>query len=38
MVQATPPELEGVADGDLGDPDIMSPAALREWIEGLVDR
>ncbi len=35
VVQAVPPELEGVADADLGDPNVMAPARLREWIESL---
>ena len=37
VVQAVPPELERVADADLGDPDVMSPARVAEWIESLAD-
>ncbi len=33
VVQRVPPELEGIADDRLGDPDIMSPARLRSWLE-----
>lgn len=38
VVQRLPPELDGAADADLGDPDVMSPAALRAWLESLPSR
>ena len=35
VVQAVPPELEGVPDAHLGDPEVMSPGRLRTWLEDL---
>jgi hypothetical protein len=35
VVQAVPPQLAGVADADLGDPELLSPADLEQWIESL---
>jgi hypothetical protein len=32
LIDHLPPQLEGVADADLGDPAIMSPAQVQEWI------
>ncbi|NNC79983.1 MAG: glycosyltransferase [Acidimicrobiales bacterium] len=36
IVQRVPDELVDVADADLGDRSIMSPAELRRWIESLL--
>jgi hypothetical protein len=35
VVRVVPPELEGVPDTGLGNPDVMSPSRLRSWLEGL---
>ena len=35
VVARVPPALEGVADADLGDPAVMSPAELRAWLDDL---
>ena len=35
VVLVVPPELEGVDDSALGDPLVMTPAALRSWLETL---
>ena len=37
VVQRVPPELEGVADERLGDPDVMTPGQLRAWLSGFTD-
>ena len=34
LIDRLPPELEGVPDERLGDPAIMSPQRMREWIRG----
>lgn len=35
VVAHVPPDLEGVDPASLGDPEVMSPAAMRAWIESL---
>ena len=35
VVEAVPPELESVADADLGSRSTMTPEALREWLTPL---
>ena len=35
VVQRVPPELEGVSDSQLGDPTLMTPTRLREWLYEL---
>lgn len=35
VVAAVPPQLDGVDPARLGDPEIMSPAAMRAWITSL---
>lgn len=35
VVLAVPPELEGVDDGALGDPSVMTPTQLRSWLDEL---
>ena len=35
VVQQVPPELEGVDDAALGEPETMSPQRLRAWLEQL---
>lgn len=35
VVAAVPPQLDGIDPGRLGDPGVMSPAAMRAWIESL---
>jgi hypothetical protein len=35
VVQHVPPELDGVEDGQLGDPSLMTPTRLREWLDEL---
>lgn len=35
VVQHVPPQLQGVDPAVLGDPDVMSPAALRAWLATL---
>lgn len=32
LIDVLPEQLEGVADKDLGNPDIMSPSEVKEWI------
>ena len=32
LIDHVPPELEAAADEELGDPALMSPARMREWI------
>jgi len=34
-VQLVPPALDGVADADLGDPEVMPPSELRSWLESV---
>ncbi len=36
VVERVPPELDGVADSQLGDPALMSPVRLREWLGELI--
>jgi hypothetical protein len=38
VVERVPPELEGVPDSQLGDPALMTPARLREWLEELTQQ
>jgi len=38
VVQRVPPELESVADDQLGDRGLMTPARLREWLDGVPRR
>lgn len=33
LIDVLPPELEGVEDKDLGNPEIMSPEEIRNWIQ-----
>jgi hypothetical protein len=33
LIDHLPPELEDAADKQLGDPAVMSPAALQAWIQ-----
>ncbi len=35
VVANVPPHLDGVDPARLGDPEVMSPAAMRAWIESL---
>jgi len=35
VVATVPPQLDGIDPGRLGDPEVMSPAAMRSWIESL---
>ncbi|MDH3300670.1 MAG: glycosyltransferase [Acidimicrobiia bacterium] len=35
VVAEVPPELEGIDPRRLGDPEVMSPSAMRSWIESL---
>ena len=35
VVRVVPPELEGVPDSALGDRSVMTPTALRNWLESL---
>ena len=32
VIERVPPELEGVADHELGDPSVMTPQQLRTWL------
>ena len=32
LIDVLPPELAGVADADLGNPKVMSPQSVRNWI------
>ena len=32
LINSLPPQLESVEDKDLGNPDVMSPKEVREWI------
>ncbi|HSJ43731.1 MAG TPA: hypothetical protein VK923_03510 [Euzebyales bacterium] len=36
VVQQVPPQLDGVDPAHLGDPAVMSPAALRAWLAEMV--
>ncbi|MEM9201735.1 MAG: glycosyltransferase [Actinomycetota bacterium] len=38
VINAVPPELAGVADSQLGDPKVMTPAQLAAWLESIVTR
>ncbi len=38
VVERVPPELEGVPDSQLGDPALMTPARLRQWLEELTQQ
>ncbi len=38
VVQTVPPQLADVADADLGNPEVMSPDELREWLASLPAR
>lgn len=33
LINHLPPELENATDKDLGNPDVMSPAAVQAWIQ-----
>ena len=35
LINDLPEELVDVEDKDLGNPDIMSPMAMGEWIESM---
>ncbi len=35
VVASVPPQLDGIDPGRLGDPDVMSPSAMRAWIKTL---
>lgn len=35
LINSLPPELENVADKDLGNPEIMSPEKVRLWIQNI---
>ena len=36
VVQNVPPQLAGVADGDLGHRQLMTPDALRDWLDEIL--
>jgi hypothetical protein len=38
IIDQLPDALIGVADDDLGTPSVMSPGALRTWLEGFATR
>jgi len=33
LIKHLPPELEAASDKQLGDPAVMTPAALQVWIQ-----
>ena len=32
VIERVPPELDGVEDHELGDPAVMTPKRLRQWL------
>ena len=38
IIDLLPPELEGAAESDYGNPELMSPEALRQWLRATLGR